>query len=65
MGRALIRNRSRANILFNLRTFGNSNECSNVSTFVQALINICGGEGACEKNEGGGVMKCVWWRGCR
>ena len=18
----------------------------------------------CEKDEGGGVMKCVWWRGC-
>ena len=25
---------------------------------------MCGGEGACEKNEGGGVMKCEWWRGC-
>ena len=21
-----------------------------------------GGEGACEKDERGGVMKCVWWK---
>ena len=21
-----------------------------------------GGEGACEKNEGGGVMQCMWWK---